>query len=560
MPTSSSDTVSDFFRKSVAAGPHEPALGFIRRGELHWLTWQDLAVRASTLAEEVRLAGITPGDRIAQVSENRYEWIITDLALHLAGAVHVPVHITLSGPQIAHQIIDSGARLAFVSTNDVITKFAHHLPRNLPIRVHDDYARQPPAPPGVERPKPIAHAKPPAEPGAVSLANTQSLSPTPSAQRPAPVALATLLYTSGTTGRPRGVMLSHANLASNAAAVCEAQQVRSDHTSLCILPLSHIYARTCDLYTWIVSASKLVIGENRETLLRDCQLVHPTALNAVPFVYQRIMDGIVNSATDDKPAALRAAFGGRMERLFCGGAPVAPNVESWYAEHGLPLLPGYGLTEASPVIAVTTLWSQRHGTVGQAIPGVEIRTAPDGELLTGGPHVMLGYWQDEPATAEAIDPDGWLRTGDLGEIDSDGFVTILGRKKELIVLSTGKKVVPTHVESLLTASPLIDQAAVFGDGQPGLTALIVPSQLASRPACDLARPQSGTDHHALYAAEIKRCLIHAAHEEQIHHFHILDRAFSIERGELTAKMSLCRETIAQNFAAELDPARRHSPI
>jgi long-chain acyl-CoA synthetase len=284
-------------------------------------------------------------------------------------------------------------------------------------------------------------------------------------------------------------------------------------------------------------------------------LVRPTALNAVPFVYQRIMDGIINSEAADKPAALRAAFGGRMETLFCGGAPVAPDVETWYADQGLPLLPGYGLTEASPVIAVTTLWSQRQGTVGQAIPGIEIRTAADGEFLTRGPHVMLGYWQDDAATAEAIDPNGWLRTGDLAEIDADGFVTIRGRKKELIVLSTGKKVCPTHVESLLAASPLIDQAAVFGDGQCGLTALIVPSTTAQPRACGLARPQSATDRHALYAAEINRCLAHASREEQIHHFTLLHRPFLIERGELTAKMSLCRETIARNFAAELNAPR-----
>jgi long-chain acyl-CoA synthetase len=344
-------------------------------------------------------------------------------------------------------------------------------------------------------------------------------------------------------------MLSHENIASNATAVCEAHAVSSDHTMLCILPLSHIYARTCDLYTWIVSGSKMVLAESRETLLRDCQLVRPTALNAVPFVYQRVMDGVCNSIAADKRAALRVAFGGRMETLFCGGAPAAPDVESWYADQGLPLLPGYGLTEASPVIAVTTRHARRLGTVGQAIPGIENRIAPDGELLTRGPHVMLGYWQDEAATAEVIQ-NGWLHTGDLAEIDADGFLTIRGRKKELIVLSTGKKVSPTRVESLLTASPLIDQAAVFGEGRCGLIALIVPA------ACGLARSsEQVTTRDQITAditAEITHCLAHAAHEEQIHRFVLLDRPFSIERGELTAKMSLCRSVIARNFAAELN--------
>jgi long-chain acyl-CoA synthetase len=256
------------------------------------------------------------------------------------------------------------------------------------------------------------------------------------------------------------------------------------------------------------------------------------------------MDSICSSSKGDKAAALRATFGGRMENLFCGGAPVAPNVESWYANQGLPLLPGYGLTEASPVIAVTTRRAWRLGTVGQAIPGIENRIALDGELLTRGPHVMLGYWQNEAATVEVME-DGWLRTGDLAELDVDGFLTIRGRKKELIVLSTGKKVSPTRIESLLTASPLIDQAAVFGDGHCGLTALIVPAVVGST-----SQEEPGATHER-FKVEINRCLAHAAHEEQVHCFTLLHRPFSIDRGELTAKLSLCRSVIARNFAAEL---------
>jgi long-chain acyl-CoA synthetase len=516
----SSQTIAGFLAGTVATRGAERALGFIRDGQLHWRTWQEVAEAAASLAAELQTAGIAPGDRVAHVSENRYEWIITDLALHLAAAVHVPIHVTLSGSQIAEQIRDSGAKLAFFSSKSLFEKIKDHTNTQLPIRLHDEFATN----------------------------HRATNSPAPSPQTLAPTALATILYTSGTTGRPRGVMLSHENLASNAAAVCETHAMSADRTMLCILPLSHIYARTCDLYTWIVSGSRLVLAESRETLLRDCQLAQPTAINAVPFVYQRVMDGVLNSSSTDKPAALRAAFGSKIETLFCGGAPVAPDVESWYAGQGLPLLPGYGLTEASPVITVTTRDTRRHGTVGQAIPGIELRIAADGELLTRGPHVMLGYWQDEAATAEVI-RDGWLHTGDLAELDADGFLSIRGRKKELIVLSTGKKVSPTRVESLLTASPLIDQAVVFGEGQCGLTALIVPA------TCVLVQCEPKGSNNAI-AAEITRCLAQAAHEEQIHRFTLLDRPFSIERGELTAKMSLCRSVIARNFAAELNATNR----
>jgi long-chain acyl-CoA synthetase len=526
MTESIQPTIAAYFARVVASRENELALGYIRNGKLEWRTWQEVADAANSLATKLKAAAIAPGDRVAHVSENRYEWIITDLALHLAGAVHVPIHVTLSGPQIGEQIRDSGAKLAFVSNKTLLAKLSDHFESKIPIRLHDDYDE-------------------------VASAQRITGSPAPTLHPLAPTDLATILYTSGTTGCPRGVMLSHENLASNAAAVCEAHAMDADHTMLCILPLSHIYARTCDLYIWIVSGSRLVLAESRETLLRDCQLVQPTVLNAVPFVYQRVMDGICNSSAIDKRAALRAAFGGRMETLFCGGAPVAPDVESWYADEGLPLLPGYGLTEASPVIAVTTRHARRLGTVGQAIPGIENRVAPDGELLTRGPHVMLGYWQNEPASAEVI-RDGWLHTGDLAELDADGFLTIRGRKKELIVLSTGKKVAPTRVEALLTASPLIDQAAVFGDGHCGLTALIVPA------TCGLAKSEKPEAANERFKTEITRCLAHAAHEEQIHRFALLGRPFSIERGELTAKMSLCRSVIARNFAAELSGNTRSS--
>jgi long-chain acyl-CoA synthetase len=343
-------------------------------------------------------------------------------------------------------------------------------------------------------------------------------------------------------------MLSHHNLASNAASLADSFDPDDDEVRLCVLPLSHIYARTCDLYTWVYRGTRLILAEHRETLARDLQLARPTALNAVPYIYQKIADRI-RSAGGDEAAAVRNFFGGRIEVLNCGGAPLAPEVESWFATRGQPVLMGYGLTETSPVIAASTPSAHRAGAVGRLLPNVEAVIANDGELLTRGPNLMLGYWRDEAATAAAI-RDGWFHTGDLAALDADGFLSIHGRKKELIVLSTGKKVAPSRVELLLTASPLIEQAAVFGDGHCGLLALIVPSTTAPL-ACGLARPQTDDERHATYTAEITRCLAPAAREEQIHAFALLDRPFSIERGELTAKLSLCRSVIAQNFAADL---------
>ncbi|MEX2316708.1 MAG: AMP-dependent synthetase/ligase [Pirellulales bacterium] len=515
-------TIPAFFARSVALRGDEPALGFIRDGEMQWRTWRQVADEVANLAAALCTAGIEPGDRIAQVSENRYEWVITDLAIHLAGAVHVPMHVTLSGEQIAQQIDDCGARLVFVSSAKLLATFADRIDSSVRVVLHDEQGE------GREK----------------TLLDEPAVAPSPQSPAPSPDALATILYTSGTTGQPRGVMLSQQNLATNAAAIADALGGGAGHTRLGILPLSHIFARTCDMYTWLYCGSKLVLAEGRETLARDLGLARPTILNAVPYLYQKMADQIRAGGSGDESAALQNYFGGRVQILNSGGAALSPETEAWYAECGLRILPGYGLTEASPVISACTPPAHRSGSVGPLMRDVEVRLADDGEILVRGPNVMLGYWRDEAATAEAI-RDGWLHTGDLGELDADGFLFIRGRKKELIVLSTGKKVLPSRVESLLTVSPLIEQAAVFGDGQASLTALIVPT------ARVFARSEERGSSNETIAAEIHRCLKSAAHEEQVRRFVLLDRPFSIERGELTPKMSLCRKVIAANFATEI---------
>jgi long-chain acyl-CoA synthetase len=501
-------TIAAFLADTISRRAGEQALGTIRDGVVGWRTWAEVVRDVQSVAAMLRAMGVQPGDRVAQVSENRYEWILVDLALHQLGVVHVPIHVTLSGEQIAEQIAASGSHVVFVSRAELLENFSGQLAHGERILVHEE--------------QDYREAKLPL--------GTQS-SPLLPVSSPQPNDLATILFTSGTTGRPRGVMLSHANLAWNAASTSNTHGNTPDQTRINILPFSHIYARTCDLYTWIYRGSRLVLAESRETLVRDCQLVHPTVLNGVPYVYERLAERVRASGTP-----LAAVLGGKMKQLTCGGAAIAPEVEAWYESQALPLLPGYGLTESSPVISVSTPAARKAGTVGKPLAGLDVKIAADGEVLVRGPNVMLGYWQDDGATTAAIH-DGWLHTGDLGAVDGDGFLTIRGRKKELIVLSTGKNVSPTRIESLLTASPLIEQAAVFGEGLPGLVALVVPAA-------------DGVTSEQM-AAEIESRLAAAAREEQVHRFALLERPFSIERGELTPKLSLCREVIAKNFAAEL---------
>ncbi|WP_197525494.1 AMP-dependent synthetase/ligase [Pseudobythopirellula maris] len=364
---------------------------------------------------------------------------------------------------------------------------------------------------------------------------------------------ATVVTTSGTGAEPRRVMLSHENLLANARALSEASGGSGDELRLTFLPFHHLYARTGDLHIWLLRGSRLVLAESRETVFRDCQIVHPTVVNGVPYFFQKAID-----LADAQGLSLRELFGGEIKRCYCGGAALAPAVERRFFDEGVPLYTGYGLTEASPVVTVNTPDTHKLGTVGKPLPGVEVRTADDGEVLVRGPNVMLGYWNNPEPTAEVL-KDGWLHTGDLGSLDEEGFLTITGRKKELVVLSTGKNVAPSRVEAMLAASPWIEQACVIGDGEKGLRALVVPSRdrlraLIKRERLWVWSKRRAVSHprvREVFREAIDGALTGAAREEQVHDFFVLPRGFSQELGEMTAKLSLRREVIRANFARQI---------
>lgn len=377
-----------------------------------------------------------------------------------------------------------------------------------------------------------------------------------------PTACASLVPTSGTSGQSRTVALSHQNLVSNTIAVAETiagslDDDPRDEVRLSFLPFSHLYARVCDLYCWIYRGSKLVLAESRETIFRDCQLAKPTAINGVPYFFQKVID-----LADREKTSIKKLLGGQIRRCYCGGAFLSPAVEQRFWDEGVPLLNGYGLSEASPVVTVSTIKDFKLGTVGKALPGVDVRIADDGEVLVRGPNVMMGYWGshgiDEGATAEVI-RDGWLHTGDLGSLDEEGFLTIHGRKKETLVLSTGKNVLPSRIEALLSASPWIEQCAVVGDHQKHLAAVIVPNPQRVRAEVRKQRlwvwsKKSALRHaaiRAIFEQEIAERLARLPSHEQIHKFTLLPRGFSQKRGEMTEKLSLRRSVIEQSLASEI---------
>ena len=496
-------------------------------------------------------AGVRPGDPVVQWSENRYEWILADIALQSLQAIHVPLHGSLSPSQAAAQVVHCGARLGLVDQPAKVESLLPHesnFPRNFKLLCYGEGATEQGA--SRHRMADLVQASS-ADRGESLVARC--------GQQADPQAVASILYTSGTTGKPKGIALTHGNLVSNALTVLERFGEVATDVRLCFLPLSHIYARTCDLYTWIGSGSQLALARSRDSILQDCRIVRPTLMNGVPYFFQRVQKQFQASEGQDEQDSLRQFFGGEIRACCCGGAALDHETSEFYRARGVPLLPGYGLTEASPVISMSSLSAAKVGTVGQVLPNVEVRFDEDGEILVRGPNVMLGYWGDDDSTSAAIDAQGWLRTGDLGELDEEGYLSITGRKKELIVVSTGKHVVPTQIESLLCRHPLVQQAMIVGDGQTYLAALIVPNQDELRAIVKQRRlwvwSKKALVRHrfvrALYAKAINKCLKDLARHEQIKEFTILDRPFLQESGHLSAKLSLCREVISKDFSAEI---------
>jgi long-chain acyl-CoA synthetase len=537
-------TLADLFLRAVAQHGEGPALLIKQQAQFFPLTWKQLAQQVAYAASALADVGVRRGSNVVQISENRREWIVLDLACYFVGAVHVPLHATLTGPQLAAQIKHSGVEHVFLSTLEQAKKLQAvraELPSDVRLFAYDeleiaDLAVVPWRPLDTTQPADDALASP-----------------------VTPDDVATILYTSGTTGPPKGVMLTQRNLSSNAQAIVENFGEAPQEVRLNILPLSHIFARTCDLYSWLVRGSTLALAESRDTLLDDLQAVQPTTINGVPYLFDRLRRLLHERGLDRQPGVLRQLFGGRIRSCSSGGAALSPATIDFFAEQEVLLLQGYGLTETSPVITMSTREANRPGTCGRPLPDVEVQIADDGEVLTRGPHVMLGYYKDPAATAATIQ-HGWLHTGDIGEIDTDGYLRIIDRKKEMIVLSTGKKVSPALIENRLSHDPLIGQVMVVGEGRSHLAALIVPvpdplrGEILARQIPVFSREQALVHPQvlALYLERIAEHLADLSSSEQVRHVLLIPRPFSAELGEMTAKLSLRREVICEHFAQEID--------
>jgi long-chain acyl-CoA synthetase len=537
-------------------GPH-PALRYKRLDTWHDLAWDRYRADALACAAALIDAGIQPGDRVGLLSDNCIQWLIADMGILTAAGVNVPPHAALSARQVHFELQDAGARWVFVSNHEQLEKVravSKELPDVEGIAVFDTESSGPDAISWSTFLQRGRHALDKLTP---ELKRRQDSLESAD--------LATIMYTSGTTGNPKGVMLTHGNLVSNATACLEASPYEPDSILLSWLPFSHIYARLADHYVSLLSGITVCLSETPDTVIQNLAEIQPTHMCAVPRFYEKVLAAVASPDPESTARKLRGLFGRRINWLSSGGAPLPKPVAEAYHAAGLLVLQGYGLTESSPVISSNRKNRHKIGTVGIPIPGIEVKIAPDGEVLTRGPHVMKGYWNNPQATAEAIQ-NGWLHTGDIGAIDNEGFLSITGRKKELLVLSNGKKVVPSYIEGLLVSGQLIDQACVCGEGKPYLTALLVPNWpnlgraleangkgIGAESPENLVRNPAVRDFLQLH---IEALLKDVAQWERIKRFILLPQAFTVAADEMTVSLKLRRNVVLAKYTALVESLYR----
>jgi len=574
----------------VARRAAEQPQAVIMRRKNGAATWEDVTTsqfrdEVYALAAGLIAAGVESGDRVALMSHTRYEWTLIDYALWSAGAIPVPIYDTSSAEQAEWILQDSGARAVFVETEGFEALIAAVRGR-LPALEHVwrfDPALKDLVAAGAD----ITHEAVAERATAAGAAD-----------------LATIIYTSGTTGRPKGCELTHENVLADArnafmGPLSDFHTV-PDSSTLLFLPLAHTFARIIEVATL---ESGIVLGHcsDMNDLLPDLASFQPTFILAVPRVFEKVYNSAEQKATSDGKGAifaraarvaisyseqldaasgpglglkaqhavfnrlvygkLRAALGGKARWAISGGAALSPRLGHFFRGVGVTVLEGYGLTETSPAAAVNMPSRQKIGTVGRPLPGVSVRIADDGEVLIKGKIVFPGYWKNEQATAETFTDDGWYQTGDLGNLDDEGFLTITGRKKEIIVTAGGKNVAPAVLEDRLRGNPLISQCMVVGEGRPYIGVLITldPEALSGwlanrgKPADP---PFQDIQNDADLLSELQAAVDDAnkavSRAESIRKFRLLDGDFTQEGGHLSAKLSLKRAVVAREFAADIE--------
>jgi long-chain acyl-CoA synthetase len=569
------------------------ALRAKRGGRWTPISYRELADRVQDLSLGLRELGVRRGDRVAILSENRPEWAITDYACLAARAADVPIYPTLPAGQAEYILRDSGAVAVVVSTAAQLEK-VRSVRERLPSLAHVIGLDPDTAGPGVlSFDTVLARGR---------AARDRHPDWRASALEAMPDDLATLIYTSGTTGDPKGVMLSHGNIASNVTTCVDLFSFTAEDECLSFLPLSHIFERMFGHYCMFHAGVVINYAESIDAVPANMAEIRPHLMASVPRLYEKIYARVLDNVRTASPlrkrifawgrrvgeqwaeltiekrpvpaalqaqkiladrlvfAKLRKRTGGRIRFFISGGAPLSREIARFFYAAGLPILEGYGLTETSPVMAVNTFQHHRLGTVGRPIPEVDIRIAPDGEIVTRGPNVMCGYFNKPEATAEAIDEEGWFHTGDIGMLDADGFLSITDRKKDLIVTAGGKNIAPQPIENLAKTSKFVATAVMIGDRRPFPVMLVVPNATQVKgwadhkglPDGDLEQLLGLPEVRQKIEREVRMTLRDLAQFEMPKKLLLLAREFTVEAGELTPTLKVRRRVVEQRHRAAIE--------
>ena len=565
------ETIPGVFFQQAARYEDREYLRFFRDGSWQSLSWAETAERARRIACGLLEAGLQPGEHVALLSENRAEWLYCDLAILAAGGVTVPVYPSLT-PRVAGYIAeDSKARLAIASSQELASKLEARTHPSRIFLMDTDVARWAATAPSAELQRQLE-------------SRLDSLSPDQEA---------TVIYTSGTTGDPKGVILTHRHFVEAGHSALRAFHIGADDVVLSYLPYSHVLERVDGIFIETMAGSSFWLARSLDTLVEDIQASKPTVMLGVPRVFEKVYEAVFDQVRG-QPLHKRAIFnwalgigaarlhgkagpwlrlrlaiadrlvleglrahltGGRLRFFISGGAPLNEKVEEFFWSIGVKILQGWGLTEATSGITSNTEELHRYRTVGVALPGWKLRVEADGEILASGPGVMKGYKNRPEATAEMIS-DGWLKTGDMGFIDDDGFLTITDRKKDLIKTSGGKYVAPLPIESQLESDRYVKASLVVGDQKPYVVALIVPDWEALKAGAGVdGKPDDlvlDPHVHDLFAATVDGVNKSLASFETVKYFVLLERDFSEAEGELTPTLKKKRRVIAQHFQDRIE--------
>ncbi len=582
-------TLSELFLHAINLGKPDCLMHKVE-GTYRPISSAQLADQVFRLAKSFEELGVRRGDHVALMSDNGPHWAATDFAILSLGAVLVPIYPTLTADQSAYIANDCGARIVIAETQAHLAGFLQHsamMPKVEKIVLIKGTS---------DDPRVLSFADLIEKGAGYDRAKFEA-----SARACQPEDLATFIYTSGTTGQPKGVMLTHGNITSNLLAAAELfPQVGAHTTALSFLPLSHSFERTVD-YFYYYRGVTIAYAESVNTVPQNLQEVRPHIFVAVPRVYEKLIARVNEGVAAASPirqklfhwavslgkraieyrlkgthpggllgfqlaiadklvfSKIKARLGGRFELAISGGAPLGRDIAEFFWGAGISIFEGYGLSETSPMISVNSPGFAKLGTVGRAVRDVVVKIAEDGEILAKGPNIMRGYWGLDEATQEAIDADGWFHTGDIGEVDAEGFLRITDRKKELIVNANGKNIAPAPIENALKSSVYVSQAVVIGDRRKFLSALLVPDYDTLKGWA--AKQGLPTERAALFARSEVRALLgqevslvnkKLAKFEQLIAWEILPEEFTIETGELTPTMKVKRRVINQKYGEVID--------